>query len=83
MFDVNEPTGTGLPVRGIIDEVELSAKFWRGIQSQLDVWREHEIFLRKHVGSREWEVGGRATKWFFWHFAIYLYLCLKFAQPIV
>ena len=50
MFDVNEPTG--LLVGGIIEEVNLSAKFWLGIQSQFDVWRENQIFFSKHLGGR-------------------------------
>ena len=71
MFDVNEPTG--LLVRGIIEEVDLSAKFWPGIQSQFDVWQKNQIFFPKHLGGG----GGRATtKWVFWHFAIFIVLRL-------
>ena len=56
MFDVNEPTG--LLVGGIIEEVDLSAKFWLGIQSQFDVWQKNQIFFSKHLGGR----GGASDK---------------------
>ena len=66
MFDVNEPTE--VLVRGIIEEVNLSAKFWPGAQTCRSVCKKNEIFLPKHLGGR----GGPTTKWVFWHFAIFI-----------